>query len=166
MIIKFNNSDITLPLTNCVMYKDRVELHGEGVKEVAEQYIADLPEDIDNFELFITKNKEELEPQKTENGEPPVPPEPEVETREYPGFQICRENGTVVKDCALFVYRWNIFTEFDDGIVLTSSKTDRETEPNPYAESPKEIIEPLSDGELTECVAELMYQVDCNELGI
>jgi hypothetical protein len=166
MIIKFNNTDIALSLSSCVMYKDRVELHGDGVKEAAEQYIADLPEDIDNFELFIIKNKEELEPQETENGEPPVLPEPEVETREYPGFKICRENGAVVKDGALFVYKWNIFTEFDDGIVLTSSKIDRETEPIPDAEAPQDVVDPLNNDDLTECVADLMYEVSCNELGI
>lgn len=241
--IKFNNTDVTMPLSRCVLYRDRVEIFGEGIKEFAEEYIASIPED---FQIFIIKEKpkmenteseevvdseieeiteditevtdetsdseitettedsteetdEELieeesddeiteevseettsedteateepkeeteEVEETKKPEEPVFEEPEIETLEYPGFRILRDDDTVLKDCENFIYKWNIYTDYEDGIVLTSSKTDRERKPVENADEPVEVVDPLNNDDLTECVADLMYELSCNELGL
>jgi hypothetical protein len=218
-----------MPLSRCVLYRDRVEIFGEGIKEFAEEYIASIPED---FQIFVIKEKpkteevvdpkieeitedtdettnetsdseitettedsteendeepteevieevseettseddepteEEATLEETKEPEEPVFEEPEIETREYPGFRILRDDDTVLKDCENFIYKWNIYTDYEDGIVLTSSKTDRERKPVENADEPVEVVDPLNNDDLTECVADLMYELSCNELGL
>lgn len=46
------------------------------------------------------------------------------------GFILYEDDEeTVVRDCSDYKYKWNIYTEYDNGIVLTNSETDREQAP-------------------------------------
>lgn len=81
-------------------------------------------------------------------------------TENLSGFVLYEDDGvTVVMDCSDFIYRWDIYDQREDRITLTNSETDRQRKPDQDAGSPKEIIDPLSNEELTEAVADLMYEV-------
>ena len=87
--------------------------------------------------------------------------------KNFSGFMLYEDDGeTLVRDCSEYKYKWNIFTEYEDGIMLTESETNREREPNLSAEPPQEIIDPLSTEELTEAVADLMYEMSLSQLAI
>lgn len=48
------------------------------------------------------------------------------------GFILYEDDETtVIRDCSDYKYKWNIYTEYENGIVLTNSETDREQEPIP-----------------------------------
>ncbi|MCM1561511.1 MAG: hypothetical protein NC123_18545 [Butyrivibrio sp.] len=83
------------------------------------------------------------------------------------GFMLYEDDGiTLVHDCSEYKYRWNIYTEYENGIMLTESETDRERKPNPDADPPREVVDPLSNDELTEAIADLMYEASMNSLGM
>lgn len=141
--LKINNQPKFYIVESAGCYQDKCDLKGSEIKKIMQEYIDNLTEDDFNISLS------------------------EEETKEMPGFKIYAEDETtVLMNYTGCVYKWNIYTDYDDGIVLTSSKNDREREPDPNADPPQEVINPLNTEQLTECVAELMYQVDCNELGI
>ncbi len=51
-------------------------------------------------------------------------------TENLSGFILYEDDEkTVVRDCSDYKYKWNIYTEYENGIVLTNSETDREQEP-------------------------------------
>ncbi len=119
MKVKFSDSDNFIKLDSCVLYRDRVDICGQGITE-----------NLSGFMLYEDDEK------------------------------------TLVRNCSAYIYKWNICTERENGIVLTESETDREREPNPGAEPPQEAIDPLTNDELTECVADLMYEVSMSQLGL
>ena len=83
------------------------------------------------------------------------------------GFILYEDDEkTVIRDCSDYNYKWNIYTEYPNGVVLTNSETEREREPNPNAPAPVEIADPLSNEELTEAVADLMYEASMAKLGL
>lgn len=83
------------------------------------------------------------------------------------GFILYEDDEkTVVRDCSDYMYKWNVYTEYENGIVLTNSETDREQEPIDNTEVLQEIIDPLTNEELTEAVASLMYEVSTMQLGM
>ncbi len=75
------------------------------------------------------------------------------------------DETTVVRDCSDHVYRWDIYTEKKGQITFTNSETDRQMKPTKM-EVQKEIVDPLSNEELTEIVADLMYEVSAAQLGL
>ncbi len=82
------------------------------------------------------------------------------------GFILYEDDEvTEVLDCNDYVYRWDIYTEKKDQITFTNSETDRQGKPA-LTEMPKEIVDPLSNEELTEIVADLMYEVSAAQLGL
>lgn len=82
------------------------------------------------------------------------------------GFVLYNDDETtVVRDCSDFVYRWDIYNENTEQITFTNSETDRQSE-QVETEMPKEIVDPLSNEELTETVADLMYEVSVAQLGL
>ena len=88
-------------------------------------------------------------------------------TENLSGFILYEDDEeSIVRDCTDYKYKWNIYTEYENGIMLTKLETDRERKPNPNAEPPREIIDPLTNEELTEAVAELMYETSMMQLGM
>lgn len=82
------------------------------------------------------------------------------------GFKLYADDEeTVIRDCSDYVYRWDIYTEKKDQITYTNSETYRQGEPS-KTETPKEIVDPLTNEELTEAVADLMYEVSASQLGL
>lgn len=83
------------------------------------------------------------------------------------GFILYEDDEeTVIRDCSDYKYKWNIYTEYENGIVLTESRTNREMKPVDNEEDLQEIINPFSNEELTEAVAGLMYELSMIQLGL
>lgn len=88
-------------------------------------------------------------------------------TENLSGFKLYDDDGNMLKDCSDFVYKWNIYTEYENGIYLTPDEDFREMDPAIVVEEQvSEDIEPLSNDELTAVVANLMYEIDKNKLGL
>lgn len=88
-------------------------------------------------------------------------------TENFSGFMIYDdEEKNIIYDGMNYIYKWNIYTEYENGIIFTSSEIDREQEPIISTEEPIEIMDPLSNEELTECVADLMYEQSLTKLGL
>lgn len=88
-------------------------------------------------------------------------------TENLSGFILYEDDEeTIVRDCSEYKHKWNIYTERENGIVLTESETDRERKPNPDAEKPVEIVDVPNNEELAECIADLMYELSASELGL
>lgn len=83
------------------------------------------------------------------------------------GFVMYEDDEeTIIRDCSDYNYQWNIYTDIPNGVVLTNSETEKEKEPDPNAPKPMELLDPLTNEELTECVADLMTEVDMIKMGI
>ena len=79
------------------------------------------------------------------------------------GFILYEDDGvTVHKNCRRFIYKYNKYTNYDNGFMVTDIPDASETDPGKEVE----IVDPLSNDELTEVVADLMFQVDCLTLGL
>ena len=51
-------------------------------------------------------------------------------TENLSGFMLYEDDEkTIVRDCTGYKYKWNIYTEYENGIMLTKSETDREQKP-------------------------------------
>lgn len=88
-------------------------------------------------------------------------------TENLSGFILYEDDEeTIIRDCSEYKHKWNIYTERENGIVLTESETDRERKQNPDAEKPVEIVDVPNNEELAECIADLMYELSASELGI
>lgn len=88
-------------------------------------------------------------------------------TENLSGFILYEDDEeTIIRDCSEYKHKWNIYTERENGIVLTESETDRERKPNLDAEKPVEIVDVPNNEELAECIADLMYELSASELGI
>lgn len=83
------------------------------------------------------------------------------------GFVLYEDDEkTIIKDCSDFIYQWNVYTEYQKGVTLTNSKTEREGEPDPNEPSPVEDLDPLSNEELTSCVGDLMFEMSLMKMGL
>lgn len=83
------------------------------------------------------------------------------------GFILYEDDGeTVVKDCSDFVYRWDIYGQKENQISFTNDETFRQKRTDVDDSIPQEIVDPLSNEELTEVVADLMYEVSAAQLGL
>lgn len=82
------------------------------------------------------------------------------------GFIICDEAGDIIKDCSDFIYRWDIVDQRPDRIYYTNDPDYCQTEPFPDLSDIQEQAEPLTNEELTEAVADLMYEVSMMQLGM
>ena len=87
-------------------------------------------------------------------------------TENKSGFTIYNEAGNVVAECLYFVYRWDVASQKKGTIYYTNDKDYRQTVPWPDTSGIPEYTEPLSNEELTEAVAELMYEVSVAQLGL
>lgn len=82
------------------------------------------------------------------------------------GFTICDEAGGVIKDCLDFKYRWDVVDHKENVIYYTNDPEYRQTEPLQDLGNIPEQTEPLSNEELTEAVADLIYEVSAAQLGL
>ncbi|MDE7131255.1 MAG: hypothetical protein K2O65_05605 [Lachnospiraceae bacterium] len=78
------------------------------------------------------------------------------------GFIIYNEQGEEIVDCSEYKYRWDKFENDPFKIFYTNVEGNVQTEPFPKGE----VAEPLSNEALTECVADLMYEVSLMQLGM
>ena len=82
------------------------------------------------------------------------------------GFAICDEAGNTIQDCPDFIYRWDVVDQKENAIYYTNDPNYRQTEPWPDLSNIPEQAEPLTNEELTEAVADLMYEVSAAQLGL
>lgn len=84
----------------------------------------------------------------------------------FGGFSIINESGDIIKDCYDFVYRWDMVDRQEGVIWYTNDPEYRQTAPWPDLSGVPDQEEPLSNEELTEAVADLMYEVSALQLGL
>lgn len=90
---------------------------------------------------------------------------PEI-IEDFSGFKLYKDDKeTVEKDCSEYIYKWNIYTEYPDGGCIYTNDQNLK-EPDPKTVVMEETVDPLNDSQLTEVVADLMYEVDMIKLGI
>lgn len=90
------------------------------------------------------------------------------------GFKLLRDDGMVDVDCSDFTTKYNVLTNFENVLMYSNNENIVETEDNPacqYCTSPRqedirEDVDPLTNEELTACVAELMYESSLRQLGL
>lgn len=83
------------------------------------------------------------------------------------GFIIYGDDeATEMLECSDYVYRWDIYEQRENQIIFTNSETYRQRKPSPSVEPPAEIVDPLTNEELTEAVANLMYEMSLSQLGL
>lgn len=88
-------------------------------------------------------------------------PNAEVNTS---GF-IIYQDDEIIADCSEFKYRWDVLEDNPDKIYYTNS-ADNVQEKAFSHENIVEDIDPMTNEELTECVADLMYEVSLAQLGM
>ena len=64
------------------------------------------------------------------------------------------------------IYRWDVVDQKENAIYYTNDPNYRQTEPWPDLSNIPEQAEPLTNEELTEAVADLMYEVSAAQLGL
>lgn len=83
------------------------------------------------------------------------------------GFILYEDDEvTEILNCSDYIHRWDIYAQSEKQITFTNSETYRQRKPSPDAEPPSEIVDPLSNEALTECVGDLMYEVSLMQLGL
>lgn len=80
------------------------------------------------------------------------------------GYIIYNEQGEVVADCSEYKYRWDVLENDPGRIFYTNIEGYVQTEP--LSKDDSVIAEPLNNEALTECVADLMYEVSLMQLGM
>ena len=82
------------------------------------------------------------------------------------GFIIYNPDDTILKDCSNYKYRYDILENDSKSIYYTdlSDMVQSEKWNRDYNDTIDE--EPLTNEELTECVADLMYEASLIQLGI
>lgn len=81
------------------------------------------------------------------------------------GFSIY-DGENKVFDGSDFTYRWDVVDQKPNEIFYTNDPDYRQTEPFQDLSEVQEQEEPLSNEELTEAVADLMYEVSMMQLGL
>ena len=90
------------------------------------------------------------------------------------GFKLLRDDGSVDTDCSGYTVKFNVLTELENILMYSINESIVETKDNPayrYCSTPNpedihEDVDPLTNEELTECVAELMYESSLRQLGL
>ncbi len=82
------------------------------------------------------------------------------------GFILYGADGNIIRDCSDFIYRWDVVDQKENAIYYTNDPNYRQTEPWPDLSNIPEQAEPLTNEELTEAVADLMYEVSAAQLGL
>ncbi|MCM1112863.1 MAG: hypothetical protein NC399_06370 [Muribaculum sp.] len=82
------------------------------------------------------------------------------------GFVLYAPDGTVFRDCSGFRYRYDILEDNPDAVHYTDQADMVQTEKWNVSSIDQVEEEPLTNEELTECVAELMYETSLMRLGI
>lgn len=87
-------------------------------------------------------------------------------TENLDGFILYDSEGNVFKDCSDYKYRYDILENDPKSILYTDLEGFVQTEKlnNNYSNIVNE--EPLTNQELTECLADLMYEMSLTQLGI
>lgn len=81
------------------------------------------------------------------------------------GFSVYMGDGLVF-DGSNFTYRWDVVDQKENEIYYTNDPDYRQMEPWPDMSNVPEQAEPLTNEELTEAVADLMYEVSAAKLGL
>ncbi|MCM1218044.1 MAG: hypothetical protein NC548_26460 [Lachnospiraceae bacterium] len=81
------------------------------------------------------------------------------------GFVIYDAEGGVIADCTDFKYRWDVLEDNPDKIYYTDQENNVQEKKFGNGDM-AEDTDPLNNEELTECVADLMYQISLNQLGL
>lgn len=81
------------------------------------------------------------------------------------GFIIVNEENKIV-DCTKYKYRWDVIDQKENMICYTDNQRYQQTEPWSDLSDVPQYEETLSNEELTEAVADLMYEVSMAQLGI
>lgn len=81
------------------------------------------------------------------------------------GFIICDQDEEVIADCSDFKYRWDVLDD-DPGRIYYSNSAENMQTKKFSTEDYVEEAEPLSNEELTEAVADLMYEISVAQLGL
>ena len=82
------------------------------------------------------------------------------------GFILYAPDGNVLKDCSEFKYRYDILEDNPDAIYYTDLEELVQTEKWNVGDSDTVEEEPLTNEELTACVADLMYETSLIQLGL
>lgn len=83
------------------------------------------------------------------------------------GFIIYNPDGTIYKDCSEYKYRYDILEDKLNVIYYTDLEDMVQTEKWHLSNSDYVMEEePLTNAELTECVADLMYETSLMQLGM
>lgn len=90
----------------------------------------------------------------------------ENQTENLSGFIIYDGEDNILQDCSDFIYRWDVVDQKENAIYYTNDPNYRQTEPWPDLSNIPEQAEPLTNEELTEAVADLMYEVSAAQLGL
>lgn len=81
------------------------------------------------------------------------------------GFSIYNGDNLVF-DGSDFTYRWDLVDQRPNEVFYTNDPDYRQTEPFPDLSEVPEQVEPLSNEELNECVADLMCEISMMQLGL
>lgn len=76
------------------------------------------------------------------------------------------DESTIVKNCSDFIYRWDVYEQRQNQIYYTNNEGYRQREPHPNDPKPVEAVSPLTNEELTQCVADLMFETSLMKLGM
>lgn len=114
--------------------------------------------DKDDSGVFIPLSSYLLEPHRVTLGYKDI-------TENLNGFILYEDDEeTVVRDCSNFIYRWDVFYHFGNTITYTDLEKERQANINPGEGIAYES--PINIGELTNCVADLMFENSLMKLGL
>lgn len=81
------------------------------------------------------------------------------------GFSIYDGNDNLIMDCSDFIYRWDVLEDNNNKIYYTNSPDNVQTMKF-NTDDQEEEVEPLNNRELTEAVADLIYELSVTQLGL
>ncbi len=87
-------------------------------------------------------------------------------TENLSGFVLYNPDGTILKDCSEYRYRYDVLEDNPNAIYYTDLEDIVQTEKWQYNSDEQIEEEPLTNAELTECVADLMYETSLMQLGM
>ena len=86
-------------------------------------------------------------------------------TENLNGFIIYDPDENILKDCSEYRYRYDVLEDNPNVVYYTDLEDMVQTEKWQYS-SDEQMEEPLTNAELTECVADLMYETSLMQLGM
>lgn len=81
------------------------------------------------------------------------------------GFMIYDDDGNIIKDCSDFTHRYDVLENESNEISYSNDENVVQTEKLVRGNA-VESVNPMTNEELTECVADLMYEVSLAQLGM